>query len=98
MDDKVKSFEQYISENFDSSLNIEITNIDEEQKNIICEMLYLLEYLGNLGHSAEVSIYADGDGAFRPKIRINGEGLNNVEAQLSSITDIEKDKFRFDTD
>lgn len=32
-------------------------------------MLKYMEYLGNIGSSREVTLYADGDGDFRPKFK-----------------------------
>jgi hypothetical protein len=38
-----------------------------------CSFLEHLERNGNIGHSALVGFYADGDGDFRPKFTINTE-------------------------
>lgn len=95
---ETKSFSKFINEQFDSSITINIDNIDEEQKHILKNILYLMEYLGNLGTSANITIYADGDGAFRPKIKVNEEGLNNIESQLDLIGDIDNDEFYFEFD
>ena len=45
--------------------------MEERWVNDFMSMLDKMEYLGNLGASRKVSIYADGDGDFRPKFKAN---------------------------
>lgn len=45
-------------------------------------MLKRMETNGNLGHSEWIAFFSDGDGAFRPKIFI--EGLNEEDEKLFS--------------
>jgi hypothetical protein len=47
--------------------------IPERWVNQFCSFLKHLERNGNLGHSALVGFYADGDGDFRPKFNIKTE-------------------------
>jgi hypothetical protein len=47
--------------------------VPERWVNEFCSFLKHLERNGNLGHSALVGFYADGDGDFRPKFNIKTE-------------------------
>lgn len=47
--------------------------IPERWVDDFCTMLNSMQSFGNLGHSGVVGIYADGDGDFRPKFKINTE-------------------------
>ncbi len=53
-------------------INIEIDNITEPQKIAIEDMMSTWIQLGNLGCSRWTAFFADGDGNFRPKIKIDG--------------------------
>ena len=52
-------------------IDISIDNITEAQKIAIEDMLATWIQLGKLGSSRWTSFYADGDGNFRPDIKIN---------------------------
>lgn len=47
--------------------------VPERWVNDFCTMLNWMQSCGNLGHSSMVGFYADGDGDFRPKFKINTE-------------------------
>ena len=47
--------------------------MEERWINDFMSMLNRMEYLGNLGASRTVSIYSDGDGDFRPKLKSDVE-------------------------
>ena len=53
--------------------------MEERWVNHFISMLDRMEHLGNLGASRKVSIYADGDGDFRPKFKtdIDWENVND---------------------
>lgn len=54
----------------DVKFNIEVT-MEERWVNDFCSMLKKIESNGNIGHSSTIAIYADGDGDFRPKFKID---------------------------
>lgn len=54
------------------TFNIQVT-MEERWVNDFCSMLKWMESCGNLGHSSLVGFYADGDGDFRPKFKIDRE-------------------------
>lgn len=56
----------------DRTFTIEVT-MKERWIDDFCSMLKWMEYCGNIGHSSKVAFYADGDGDFRPKFKINTE-------------------------
>lgn len=54
----------------DIKFNIEVT-MEERWVNDFCSMLKKIESNSNIGHSSTIAIYADGDGDFRPKFKID---------------------------
>lgn len=54
------------------TFNIKVT-MNERWVNDFCSMLKWMESCGNLGHSSLIGFYADGDGDFRPKFKIDRE-------------------------
>ena len=53
---------------------VEITikaKMNERWVNDFLSLLKYMEHCGNVGHSAFVGFYADGDGDFRPKFRFD---------------------------
>ena len=61
------------------TIKIEISNITEAQAITLEDMFSTWVSLGNVGSSRWTCFYADGDGNFRPKIKVNGQ-----EAQFAS--------------
>ena len=55
-----------------ATFNIQVT-MKERWVNYFCSMLKWMESCGNLGHSSLIGFYADGDGDFRPKFKIDRE-------------------------
>ena len=54
------------------TFNIRVT-MNERWVDDFCSMLKWMESCGNLGHSSLIGFYADGDGDFRPKFKIDRE-------------------------
>ena len=52
---------------------IEIDNITEAQSIALQDLFATWVSLGNMGSSRWTSFFADGDGNFRPEIKVNGE-------------------------
>lgn len=66
------------------TFNIQVT-MEERWVDYFCSFLKYMESCGNMGHSALVSFYSDGDGDFRPKFdfdieynKIPGEPRENI--------------------
>jgi hypothetical protein len=66
------------------TFNIEVT-MEERWVDYFCSFLKYMESCGNMGHSALVGFYSDGDGDFRPKFdfdieynKILGEPRENI--------------------
>lgn len=47
-------------------------------------MLKRMEYNGKVGHSEWVAFFSDGDGAFRPKITIEGVDPSVIESEVKT--------------
>ena len=58
-------------------LIIEIDNLTTAQELAIKELMYNWEYSGIIGSSYWTAFFADGDGNFRPKIKINNENVKS---------------------
>jgi len=63
-------------------MNIEIDNINEAQYYAIQAMLYKWQYFGEQGMSRITAFYADGDGNFRPKIKIDKKKISFPEIAI----------------
>ena len=66
------------------TINVEIENITDAQAIALEDMFRTWVNLGNLGSSRWTSFYADGDGNFRPKIKVDGK-----DAKFSDLIDEE---------
>jgi len=74
---------------------IMLDGVDQAQAIALKKMFKYMEYLGNIGSSRMCSFYADGDGNFRPKVKIDyPEELPEVKEISGIITleDIERAK------
>ena len=49
-------------------LELVIDNCDDETAKILVNTIHVMQYLGAIGSSRELRIYADGDGSCRPKL------------------------------
>ena len=56
----------------DKTFNVKIT-MEERWVDDFCSMLKYMQCCGEVGHSAVVGFYSDGDGNFRPKFEIDTE-------------------------
>ena len=56
-------------------MNIEIDNITEAQYYAIQALLDCWQYYGEIGISRWTAFMADGDGNFRPKIKVDGKNV-----------------------
>jgi hypothetical protein len=78
-------------------LIIEIDNITEHDAVALESALAIMQHLGNIGSSRWVCFYADGDGNFRPKIKVNGRKAEHTK--LINGEDLwEHDEYRIDSD
>ena len=76
---------------------IEIEGLTDAQKISLEDMLKTWEWLGDIGGSRWTGFYADGDGNFRPKIKIDGK-----KPEFTKLIDREKlwdgDEYKIDFD
>ena len=66
------------------TINVEIENITDAQTIALEDMFKTWMHLGKLGASRWTSFYADGDGNFRPNIKIDGK-----DVEFSTLIDEE---------
>jgi hypothetical protein len=64
------------------TINVEISNITEAQAIALEDMFRTWVGLGNAGASRWTSFHADGDGNFRPSIKVDGK-----DAEFSPLID-----------
>lgn len=67
------------------SLIVKFDNLRDYQVEALNHLFYVMDYLGNVGSSRDVSIYIDGDGSFRPKIYILNENYEQSKPIRSPI-------------
>ena len=70
-------------------MSIEITNITPAQKLALEDLFAQWAQLGAIGSSRWTGFYADGDGNFRPQIKVDGHRANFCE--LSNPKDCWRD-------
>jgi hypothetical protein len=70
------------------TLNVTISNIDKSTADDFLKMFAFMEWCGNVGSGRSFKAYFDGDGHFRPNIKVEGIDLKNVD--LSGDYDDEK--------
>jgi hypothetical protein len=87
----VKLFENFLNEADDDkvTLNVTISNIDQETADDFLKMFAFMQWTGIVGAGRSFKAYFDGDGHFRPKIEVEGIDLKNVD--LTADYDDEKD-------
>lgn len=68
------------------TLNITLENITEAQEIALNDFFATWESLGSWGSSRWTAFYADGDGDFRPKIKINGEKPKHTDLLEKGLT------------
>lgn len=56
-----------------TNMTVSFENITIAQKEALEDMLATWERLGNMGSSRWTAFFADGDGNFRPKIKVDGK-------------------------
>jgi hypothetical protein len=81
----IKEFESFVNEEEDDmvTLNVTISNIDQETADDFLKMFAFMEYCGVLGTSRTMKAFFDGDGHFRPKISVEGVDFKDVDMGLS---------------
>lgn len=81
----IKLFERFVNEAEDDkvTLNVTISNIDQETANDFLKMFAFMEYCGSVGTARTMRAFFDGDGHFRPKINVEGVDLKDVNMGLT---------------
>lgn len=81
----IELFESFIKEAEDGmvTLNVTISNIDQETADDFLKMFAFMEYCGNVGTARTMKGFFDGDGHFRPKIKVEGVDLKDIDMGLS---------------
>ncbi len=81
----IKVFEDFLTEADGDTvtLNVTISNIDQEIAQDFLKMFAFMEFCGQVGTSRTMRAFFDGDGHFRPKIKVEGVDFKDVDfAQL----------------
>lgn len=79
----VKVFEDFLSEAEDDkvTLNVTISNIDKETADDFLQMFAFMEWCGNVGTARTMRAFFDGDGHFRPQIKVEGHDLRDIKIE-----------------
>lgn len=65
------------------TLNVTISNIDQSTADDFLKMFAFMEYCGNVGTSRTMRGFLDGDGHFRPDIKVEGIDLKKIDLGLT---------------
>ena len=61
------------------TLNVSISNLDQSTADDFLKMFAFMEWCGAVGSGRSFKAYFDGDGHFRPKIKVEGIDLKDVD-------------------
>ncbi len=77
----IKLFEEQLNEAQEDkvTLNVTISNIDQETAQDFLKMFSFMNWTGVVGASRSFKAFFDGDGHFRPKIEVEGYDLKKVD-------------------
>lgn len=64
------------------TLNVSISNIDQSTAADFLKMFAFMEYCGNVGTARTFRGFLDGDGHFRPSIKVEGVDLKKIDLGL----------------
>ena len=80
-----ESFERFVNEASDDNvtLNVTITNLDQSTADDFLKMFAFMEWCGSVGTGRTMRAYFDGDGHFRPSIKVEGVDLKKIELNIS---------------
>lgn len=80
----IKLFENFLTEAEDDmvTLNVTISNIDKSTADDFLKMFAFMEYCGAVGTARTMRGFLDGDGHFRPKIKVEGIDLGKIDLGL----------------
>lgn len=59
-----------------NKMSIEIDNLTYNQYMALKALFYKMQMNGNVGHSESMTFFCDGDGNYRPKIKIDGKEID----------------------
>lgn len=79
----VKIFEDFLNEAEDGkvTLNVTISNIDQETADDFLQMFAFMQWCGNVGTARTMRALFDGDGRFRPSIKVEGYNLKDIKIE-----------------
>jgi hypothetical protein len=64
------------------TLNVTVSNIDQSTADDFLKMFSFMEWCGNVGTGRTMRAYFDGDGHFRPSIKVEGVDLKKIDLGL----------------
>jgi hypothetical protein len=82
----MKTFSELLNESKEEgkiTLNVTISNIDQSTADDFLKMFAFMEYCGNVGTARTMRGFFDGDGHFRPAIKVEGVDLKKIDMGLS---------------
>jgi hypothetical protein len=76
--------ESFLNEAEDAvTLNVTISNIDQSTADDFLKMFAFMEYCGIVGTARTMQAFFDGDGHFRPRIKVEGIDLQDIDLGLT---------------
>jgi hypothetical protein len=81
----METFKEFLNEGTDEkvTLNVTISNIDQSTADDFLKMFAFMEYVGIVGTARTFRGFCDGDGHFRPDIKVEGVDLKEIDLGLT---------------
>lgn len=81
----ISNFKDFLNESEDDkvTLNVTISNIDQSTADDFLKMFAFMEYVGSVGTARTFRGFCDGDGHFRPAIKVEGVDLKKIDMGLT---------------
>ena len=69
------------------TLNVTISNVDKSTADDFLKMFAFMEWCGNVGTGRSMKAFFDGDGHFRPDIKVEGYKLEDIDLGMKDDSD-----------
>ena len=80
VDHRHRPITKLVEQNDDTvTLNVKIENVDKSTAEDFLKMFAFMQWTGMVGAGRSFEAYFDGDGHFRPKIKVEGHNLEDID-------------------
>ena len=89
----ISDFKGFLNESEEDKVTIQVTisDIDKSTAQDFYKMFAFMEWCGNMGSARTMKAFFDGDGHFRPSIKVEGVDLKKINLNIEEDKDKEID-------